>query len=92
MAAVDKSKLKDAIELLSTDLNELESCLSNWDSESLSASRKYRSIAKRIVLSAQRLRELVTEYTYSNWGRLGTWGRPPSRPPVRGPLLGWGET
>ena len=61
---VDKDKLKKAIEIVREDLGELESCIVRWD-HNLSGSKEYRPIARRIIASAQRLKALVAQYTYS---------------------------
>ena len=55
------------IEKLRQEISELEATLPDWEHRagSLDGSRKYRSISKRIVLSAQHLEELVKENTFS---------------------------
>ncbi len=58
-------KIRQAIELMRADLNDLERHLPAWDSGSTAGAKIYRPIAKRIVSSAQRLKELVFENTYS---------------------------
>jgi hypothetical protein len=49
------------------ELAELEGHLPDWEnySKGIDGSRRYRSIARRIVLSTQRLEELVKENTFS---------------------------
>jgi hypothetical protein len=49
------------------ELSELEGHLQHWerDAESSHGARKYRGVARRIVLSSQRLEELVKENTGS---------------------------
>ena len=60
-------KIADGINRVREDLAELENHVSDWAHEAfnLEGSKKYRSIAKRIVLSAQRLEALVKENTFS---------------------------
>ena len=57
----------DQIKFVRKELDELEGTLDGWDHDagSLAGSRKYRSIAKRIVESAKRLEALVKENTFS---------------------------
>ena len=49
------------------ELNELEGHLEHWerDAESSHGAKKYRGVVRRIVLSSQRLEELVKENTCS---------------------------
>lgn len=49
------------------ELSELEGHLQHWerDAESSHGAKKYRGVARRIVLSSQRLEELVKENTGS---------------------------
>jgi hypothetical protein len=49
------------------ELAELEGHLQHWerDAESSYGAKKYRGVARRIVLSSQRLEELVKENTFS---------------------------
>jgi hypothetical protein len=60
-------KIADGINKVREDLGELEGHIPNWQqyAGSLEGSQKYRSIAKRIVLCAQRLEALVKENTFS---------------------------
>ena len=58
-------KIRQAIEQVRADLDDLELHLPVWDSGSTHGNKTYRPIARRIVASAQRLKELVTENTYS---------------------------
>jgi hypothetical protein len=57
----------DQIKLLRKELDELEGTLDGWehDAGSLSGSKKYRAIAKRIAESAKRLEAIVKENTFS---------------------------
>jgi hypothetical protein len=59
--------VSDQIEKVRQELAELEATLVDWEHRagSLDGSRKYRSIARRIVLSAQNLEELVKENTFT---------------------------
>jgi hypothetical protein len=57
--------LIDQIDKLRDELSEFEAALSSWEvgTKSVIGSRKYRSMARRIVLSAEYLEELVKEHT-----------------------------
>ena len=59
--------LNDAVELLRGDINQLEGKFDRWEvaADGTSGSREVRSIAGRIVGSAQRLKALVQENSYS---------------------------
>ena len=57
-------QLKHAVADLSSEIKELEAHFSTWVSENTDGTKTYRPIAKRIVLSAQRLEQLVRENTY----------------------------
>ena len=59
--------VSEQIEKLRGEIAELEQTLPDWDHQaaSLGGSKTYRSISKRIVLSAQHLGELVKENTFS---------------------------
>jgi hypothetical protein len=59
-----EKQIKDAIRHLRADIDELEGHLPRWISENTDGTKRYRPLAKRIILSAQRLRELVKENTY----------------------------
>lgn len=61
----DIKKLASAVEQLRGEISELESHFNKWDSGSTAGGRDLRSIARRIVLSSQRLEALVKENTYS---------------------------
>ena len=59
---------------LRAELQELEDLIPRWNSDSLAGAKKPRAVARRIVLSAQRLEALVKEDTLgvvSSSGRLG---------------------
>jgi hypothetical protein len=62
---VTTKPLADEISKIREELTELEGHLPDWEqySESSHGSKKYRSLARRIVLSSQRLEELVKEHT-----------------------------
>jgi hypothetical protein len=59
--------IADEIGKIREELAELEGHLPDWDqySESSHGSKKYRGVERRIVLSSQRLEELVKENTCS---------------------------
>ena len=57
--------LRAAIEMVRADLLDLEEELPTWNSANISGTRRYRPIANRIVASAQRLKSLVAENTFS---------------------------
>jgi hypothetical protein len=58
-------QLHEGATQLRKDLEELESQFSHWDASSTAGGRRLRSIAKRVILSAQRLESLVKENTYA---------------------------
>ena len=58
-------QLREGATQLRKDLEELESQFSHWDSNTTAGGRRLRSIARRVVLSAQRLENLVKENTYA---------------------------
>jgi hypothetical protein len=62
---VTTKPIADEIGRIREELTELEGHLPDWDqySESSHGSKKYRSLARRIVLSSQRLEEFVRENT-----------------------------
>jgi len=64
-AQADIDKIRAAIEQVKTDLSDLQAYLPLWDSGSTSGAKTYRPIARRIIASAKRLKELVHENTYS---------------------------
>jgi hypothetical protein len=59
--------IANEIETIRGELTELATHLPDWEVEAgnIHGAKKYRSIAKRIVLSAQRLEVLVKENTFS---------------------------
>jgi hypothetical protein len=59
--------VSEQIEKLRREIAELEETLPDWEhrAQSQDGSKKYRSISRRIVLSAQHLEELVKENTFS---------------------------
>ena len=58
-------KIRDEIEKVRQELTELEGIMPNWnDAQNITGSRKVRSIAERIVLSAKRLESLVKENSF----------------------------
>lgn len=59
-----KGQLEEAITQLKKDIAELEMYIPNWISENTGGTKKYRPIAKRIILSAERVQEIVKENTY----------------------------
>lgn len=61
----DIDALRDAIAQARRDLDDLESHLPHWSADSLAGAKKPRAIARRIVLSAQRVESLTREYTFA---------------------------
>ncbi len=61
----EKFQLTAAIEQVRGILAELEDYLLKWDSVSSFGTETYRPVARRIVLSAQQLEQLVKEKTFS---------------------------
>jgi hypothetical protein len=59
-----RQRLKDAINQVRADLGQLEAHVPIWDSESTLGTKRYRPLAKQIVAAAQRLEQIVREYTY----------------------------
>lgn len=57
--------IRNQVELLRSDVAELESHFASWDSQSTKGGRRLRSIVQRIVLSSKRLQVLVKENTYA---------------------------
>ncbi|OQY00598.1 MAG: hypothetical protein B6I26_07185 [Desulfobacteraceae bacterium 4572_130] len=62
---VNIDAVKESIETLKKDIKELESKFDNWDSKSTAGGKPLRSITGRILLSAQRVKNLVKDNTYS---------------------------
>ena len=64
---LDRKKLEQmqkAITDLKSEIQELEAHFPTWIHTHKEGSNKYRPIARRIVLSSQRLEQLVKENTY----------------------------
>ena len=57
--------IRDQIQRLRSDLDELSEEIPRWNADNIAGAKRPRSIAKRIVLSAQTLKVLVHENTYS---------------------------
>jgi len=59
--------IAEQIKVIRKELDELQSSLDGWDHDagSLTGSKRYRSISKRIMESAKRLEALVKENTFS---------------------------
>ena len=57
--------MKDQVAKLRDELDELEAKFARWDHQTPSGAKFPRSIARRIVLSAQHLETLVKENTYT---------------------------
>jgi hypothetical protein len=64
IADANRQQLEAAIAQLKADVVELEGHIPTWISENTGGTHTYRPIARRIVLSAQRVQELVRENTY----------------------------
>ena len=60
-----RENLEKSIAQLKADIAELEAFIPAWISENTGGTKTYRPVAKRIVLSAERVQELVKENTYS---------------------------
>jgi hypothetical protein len=67
LKAMTTKPIATEIARLRGELVELEGHFTHWDrdAENIHGSKKYRSIARRIVLSSQRLEEVVKENTFS---------------------------
>ncbi len=59
-----RERLENAIAQLEADITELKGHVPTWISENISGTKTYRPLAKRVVLSAKRVEELVRESTY----------------------------
>ena len=57
-------QIENAVAQLEEDIVELKGHFATWDSQSKLGSNKYRPLARRVVLSAQRIEQLVRENTY----------------------------
>jgi chaperonin cofactor prefoldin len=64
LMAADRQALQQAIDQLRSDIEDLNAELPTWENQNTSGTKKYRSISKRIVASAQRLEQLVRQHTY----------------------------
>lgn len=63
----DINQVRTAIDEVAGILSELRDCLEGWNRSgwNLDNSRKYRSIAKRVVLASRSLEQVVKENTFS---------------------------
>ena len=63
----DINQIRTAIDEVASALSELRNCLESWNRSgwNLDNSRKYRSIAKRVVLASRSLEQVVKENTFS---------------------------
>lgn len=63
----DIDQIRTAIDEVAGTLSELRDCLGSWNRSgwNLDNSRKYRSIAKRVVLASRSLEQVVKENTFS---------------------------
>jgi hypothetical protein len=63
----DINQIRTAIDEVAGILTELRDCLERWNQSgwNLDNSRKYRSIAKRVVLASRSLEQVVKENTFS---------------------------
>jgi hypothetical protein len=63
----DVDRIRTAIEEVAGALAELRGCLESWNRSgwNLDNSRKYRSIAKRVVVESRSLEQVVKENTFS---------------------------
>lgn len=61
------NQIRTAIDEVTGTLSELRECLESWNRSgwNLDNSRKYRSIAKRVVLASRALEQVVKENTFS---------------------------
>jgi len=63
------NKIEEAFKEIEANLSELKAYMPNWewpqDANNIHGSKRYRGIAKRIVLAAQRIQGLVSENTFS---------------------------
>jgi len=60
-------QVRATIAEVESTLSELKGCLESWNRSgwNLDNSRKYRSIAKRVVLASKSLEQVVKENTFS---------------------------
>ncbi len=63
----DINQIRTAIDEVAATITELRDCLGSWNRSgwNLDNSRKYRSIAKRVVLASRSLEQVVKENTFS---------------------------
>ena len=63
----DINQIRTAIDEVAATLSELRDCLESWNHSgwNLDNSRKYRSIAKRVLLASRSLEQIVKENTFS---------------------------
>jgi hypothetical protein len=63
----DVDQIRTAIEEVAGALAELRGCLESWNRSgwNLDNRRKYRSIAKRVVVESRSLEQVVKENTFS---------------------------
>jgi len=63
----DIEQIRAAIDKVSATLSELRDCLGTWNQSgrNLDNSRKYRSIANRVILASRSLEKVVKENTFS---------------------------
>jgi hypothetical protein len=66
MPSNDVQQIGSEIGQLEADITELKGSLSGWDNDSASqfGAKKYNGIAKRIVLQAEKLAELIKEKAF----------------------------
>lgn len=62
---LDLTAIKEQLTKLRAELDQLEAHFPLWNPDNLSGAKLPRSIARRIVLSAQHLEVLVKENTFS---------------------------
>ncbi len=67
MPANEIKLIEKEIEALESDVRALKDSLVNWDhaSQNIQGAKKYNGGAKRIVLQAQKLAELIKEKAFS---------------------------
>lgn len=65
MKQIKIEALKDQVSKLKAELEELEAEFPRWNPDNPAGAKLPRSIARRIVLSAQHLEALVKEKTYT---------------------------
>jgi len=60
----DAKPIQDALAILRSDLADLDAMLSDWNFDNTAAGRKQTALGERIVLSARRLDNCITELSY----------------------------